>query len=123
MKVYRVEFPHFQGGYIGPYNYHWGTNDIPDPLREILHEMGQAHSWWESDRHPALHGPDGCSIAVRSMRDLFSWFGGYLPKLIKYGARIGIYEVEKQWIANEDEYQVAYYRKYAKDMTSKETND
>ncbi|MEV2279305.1 hypothetical protein AB0I72_27380 [Nocardiopsis sp. NPDC049922] len=120
MKVYRVEFPHRNGGYVGPYNCHRDFDgDMSDELNDLLYELGQAHSWWRSNRHPALHGPDGCSIAVRSMRDLFSWFGGFLPKLLRHGARIGVYEVDKAYVLEEDEYQLAYLREFAKDVTGK----
>lgn len=117
MKIYRVEFPHPDGGFIGPYNCDTSGHPQKEELDAFIWRMAAAHSWGRSDRHPPLWGPSGCSIAVRSMQDLFSWFGGYLPGLLKFGARIGVYEVEPEDIVEEDPLQLAFIRDRARDVT------
>lgn len=57
------------------------------------------------------------------MKDLFRWFGGFLPPLLRHGARIGVYEVGEEYIEEEDEYQVAFVRAHAKDVTPEKEND
>jgi len=118
MKVYRLEFPHGQGGYVGPYNvHHCYVARMTRELDSLLGKLHLYHSPYVSDRHPPIHVPDGHSVAVRSMQDLYRWFGGFLPKLLKEGARVGVYEVDEEYIVEEDEYQLAFIREFAKDVT------
>ena len=82
--VYRIERP--DDG-IGPYN-HIGE--------ELSDRLASAHAW-DLERHPAIgldldyrmEPGDRCGFA--NMRQLFSWFGGWLPILLRNGYRIVVY--------------------------------
>lgn len=92
-------------------------------MGELLAEMDYVHGCETYSEHPAILIPDGCSVGVRSMTDLFKWFGGFLPLLLKHGARIGVYEVSEEHISVEDKYQVAFVRARAKDVTQEKENN
>lgn len=85
MKVYRVE--HTITG-KGPYRQRWpGADKI-----EIAH-------WLTEDTHP--RPPWGYrnkkyTWGFVSMRDLFRWFGGWLPLLLTDGFTVRVYDVEPE---------------------------
>ena len=75
---YRVE--NDQG--VGPYQDAAGT---------FRSNMGLAHSWHSAHPSPARSGyamrmVDYC--AFNNMQDLFRWFGGWLPMLIRDGYHV-----------------------------------
>jgi hypothetical protein len=83
--IYRVEHP---VSLIGPYNYD-GDN------REELMGMYDAHtsdsyhlSPYLDMSHPVLQH-ELCGF--RTMRQLFTWFGGWLPVLIRNGFKVAVY--------------------------------
>lgn len=86
MKVYRVE--HVQSG-KGPYNHEWLESD----------RIGRAHSL-KSD-HPAAMWDVPASLNLYpdfkcgfiNMNDLFRWFGGWLPMLLKNEFRVAVHDV------------------------------
>lgn len=107
MKVYRVEIPTEKGGWCGPYQPWDGKTGT---LRTIANSMGIAHGLG-SMREPAsvyddyifsmvdCHYFSGCP----SMRDLFAWFGGWLPILMRNGARIIVLNVPDERIVVRNE--------------------
>jgi hypothetical protein len=107
MKVYRVEY---DDG-VGPYQ---------TELANIWEEYGRcrlsfaltsAHD--NPDTHPVAQIPWGVNqlCGFRSMQDLFRWFGGWLPLLIRCGARVAVYSIEPSSITYEDKHQIAFERK------------
>lgn len=104
MKVYRVEYP--DG--IGPY--HPPDNPERWPGRMALSfDLTDAHSYGRGG-HPVAQIPYGMGYrcAFRSMRDLFRWFGGWLPLILKLGAKVKTYDVPSDGIVYEDSHQVAF---------------
>lgn len=95
MKVFRLE----KDGQ-GPYRYEGGLDQLGVSL---LSELHAAHD--DSD-HPGFYDDfdndendemfcDECRFGFKSLRDLKSWFRGYLTKLTKIGFKIVVYEINK----------------------------
>jgi hypothetical protein len=83
--VYRVEHP---SDHIGPYNHRdWRDND----------RLADAHTD-DFTNHPAPYWEFGYNMSAdldfsgfRDMRQMFRWFGGWLPVMINSGFRVAVY--------------------------------
>lgn len=120
MKVYRVEYDNGRGPY-NPYDaddylYDDETGEPftldGDPRIESMRQaLVEAHGWDDpTGRHPCpsfVMMPD-CQCAFRSMRDLFAWFGGWLPQLTRIGARVVTYDIHPDAIMYEDSFQLVF---------------
>ena len=89
MRVYRVEDKHGNGPYRNKYKM-----DSPLQVR-----MNARHCDWNTHPSELLdfdkgHTP-GERFAFDSMQKLVTWFGPYLPGLIREGYKVRVYSVPK----------------------------
>jgi hypothetical protein len=109
MKVYRVE--HADTG-IGPYNQSWNYEDgfdFTSPEWRMACEHG-GDSWYHPASHtdiPELQFDDDFRACFVSMRDLFAWFGGWLPIMLDCNFRIVVRDVPAETVLT-GTYQAAY---------------
>ena len=81
--VYRVEHP---SDHIGPYNHKWPHGDN---LLFNHSDDYKNHPAVYLDMEYAMDDDDRCGF--RDMRQMFRWFGGWMPVMIRNGFRVAVY--------------------------------
>lgn len=110
MMFYRLEVTTIHGSKNGPFLLaEW--KKLHEPLKSICDEMFREHmnSWRPKPRvfgDPKL-GPK-CRCACVSISALKDWFGDWMPLILHYGGEIVAFDVPKDGILEQDDYQVTY---------------
>lgn len=109
-KIYRVEVPtHY--GWKGPYAFKHDITNVA--LRHYMLTIFDNHSWCSCHPGPKQEGYQSATLqsdlfGFSSSKQMIKWFGGYLPKPIRLGARIKIYNVPSENVLFESDKQLLF---------------